>query len=309
MAKQPAPEVVTMSPGLLTSITIELDADNGDEIHVHPAGQGFWVARMLAALGARAVLCCPCGGEAVAMVTGAPLDDIELHQIPVPTSTGAYVDDRRGGSRERLATMPAPSLDRHAIDDLVGSVVADGINAGTVVLTGSNGHHSVPASIYTTLGTTLHELGVSVFADLSGTELLALLDGHVDVLKLSHSELIDAGFAKSDDERSLRDGALSLARTSGADVFVTRAGAGALACTSDGYFVGSGPQVDVVEHRGAGDSFTAAVTVARLVGLEVAEQLRMAMAAAATNVLRHGLGSATLDAVHAIGTRIEVTAA
>jgi 1-phosphofructokinase len=67
--------------------------------------------------------------------------------------------------------------------------------------------------------------------------------------------------------------------------------------------------LDTVEPRGAGDSFTAAVAVARIVGLDAAEQLRMAMATAASNVLRRGLGSATLDAVHAIGNHIEVEAA
>ena len=197
-------------------------------------------------------------------------------------------------------------LDRHAIDDLLGVTIAEGLESRIVIVTGSNEHGSVPVSFFTTLTSSLHALGAEVIVDLSGAELHAALAGHVDVVKISHAELIDAGFASGDDVEEVRAGARKMAETSGADVFVTSADDGALVHTIDGTLVGRGPQLDTVEHRGAGDSFTAAVAVARCVGLDPAEQLRMAMATAAANVLRRGLGSATLDAVHAIGLQIEV---
>src|SRR5687768_2443474 len=62
-AGRPAPAVTVVSPGLTTSVTIEESSQGMDEIHVHPAGQGFWVARALRELGAEATLCCVRGGE------------------------------------------------------------------------------------------------------------------------------------------------------------------------------------------------------------------------------------------------------
>jgi 1-phosphofructokinase len=51
------------------------------------------------------------------------------------------------------------------------------------------------------------------------------------------------------------------------------------------------PQLSVIDPRGAGDSMTAALAVARKRGLGAPDVLRLATAAAAVNVTRHGLAS------------------
>lgn len=303
------PAVTVVTPGLLVSVTVERSPAGGDEIHIHPAGQGFWAARAARDLGADTTLCCVRGGETGATAVDLIDAGIVVRCVATDVPTGAYVDDRRDGERQRVATMRAMPLDRHTIDDLIGITVAEGLRSGTVIVTGTNQHGSVPSAFFTTVTSSLHTLGTSVIVDLSGAELHAALAGHVDAVKVSHTELIDAGFATDDRFDSLRDGARKVADTTGADVFVTCAGDGAFVHTVGETLVGRGPQLDTVEHRGAGDSFTAAVAVARCVGLEPAEQLRMAMATAAANVLRRGLGSATVETVHAIGVQVEVDAA
>lgn len=303
------PAVTVVTPGLTTSVTIEESSQGLDEIHVHPAGQGFWVARALHELGARPTLCCVRGGEPAAAALHLIDEEITVRAVMTDVPTGAYVDDRRHGDRTRLATMRAVALDRHTVDDLIGISIADGLRSKAVVLTGSNSYGSVPVAFYTTLSSSLHALGAKVVIDLSGAELHAALAGHADAVKVSDSELIDAGFTDTNDQPALTDAARRVAEISGADVFVTRGYDGALVHTSGRTLLGHSPMLDTVEPRGAGDAFTAALAVARLVGLEPAEQLRMAMATAASNVLRRGLGSATLDAVHAIGAHIEVEAA
>lgn len=303
------PMVTVVSPGLVTSVTIEESSQGLDEIHVHPAGQGFWVARALLALGAQPTFCCVRGGEPAAAALHLIDEAITIRPITTDVATGTYVDDRRHGDRTRLATMRAMALDRHTVDDLIGASIAEGLRSKAVVLTGSNGFGSTPVAFYTTLSSSLHALGATVVVDLSGAELHAALAGHVDAVKVSDVELVDAGFTDRNDPGALEAAARRVAEISGADVFVTRGDDGALVHTAGRTFHGRIPMLDTVEPRGAGDAFTAAITVARLVGLEPAEQLRMAMATAASNVLRRGLGSATLDAVHAIGARIEVDAA
>jgi 1-phosphofructokinase len=308
-AAKPAPAVTVVSPGLTTSVTIEESSQGMDEIHVHPAGQGFWVARALRELGAETTLCCVRGGEPAAAALQLINDRITVRSVTTDVPTGAYVDDRRHGDRTRLATMRAMALDRHTVDDLIGISIAEGLRSRAVVLTGSNGFGTIPVAFYTTLSSSLHALGATVVIDLSGAELHAALAGHADAVKVSDSELVDAGFTDTNDLDALSEAARRVAGVSGADVFITRGDEGALVHAGGRTLIGRSPMVDTVEPRGAGDSFTAAVSVARLVGLEPAEQLRMAMATAASNVLRRGLGSATLDAVHAIGTHIEVEAA
>jgi len=57
-----AERAFVFAPDPLLTVTVEAGGD-GDEIHLHAGGQGFWVARMAAALGAEVTICSPFGGE------------------------------------------------------------------------------------------------------------------------------------------------------------------------------------------------------------------------------------------------------
>src|SRR6478672_8368231 len=87
------PRVAVFGPHPMLSITVEaLTSDGGDEIHLHAAGQGVWVARMAAELGAAPVLCGFIGGE-----TGTVLRpllermDVDLRLVETAASTGCYM--------------------------------------------------------------------------------------------------------------------------------------------------------------------------------------------------------------------------
>ena len=55
--RQPAGRLAVFAPSPVLTVTIEAGPDR-PEVHLHPGGQGFWVARMAANLGAEVVLCC-----------------------------------------------------------------------------------------------------------------------------------------------------------------------------------------------------------------------------------------------------------
>jgi 1-phosphofructokinase len=61
-----------------------------------------------------------------------------------------------------------------------------------------------------------------------------------------------------------------------------------------------------METRGAGDSFTAAVAFARATGADTATTLTLGIAAGASNVMRHGLGSGERDLVDAIAPTVRI---
>src|SRR4051812_4695328 len=112
MASVDGNRIAIFAPSTHLSVTLESTAGN-DELHIHPAGQGFWVARMLTVLGEEPVLCTPIGGE-----TGVALRAL-LGMLPVDgllacsTANGSYVHDRRSGDREIVAAFPSVPLDRH----------------------------------------------------------------------------------------------------------------------------------------------------------------------------------------------------
>ena len=49
--------VAVFAPSPVVTITVEAGSGNEPEIHLHAGGQGFWVARMAARLGAKVSLC------------------------------------------------------------------------------------------------------------------------------------------------------------------------------------------------------------------------------------------------------------
>jgi 1-phosphofructokinase len=63
-----------------------------------------------------------------------------------------------------------------------------------------------------------------------------------------------------------------------------------------------------VDPSGAGDSMTAALAYARATGLDAIESLRLAVAAGAMNVTRHGLGSGEVTAIHQLAGNVRIEA-
>ena len=62
MTPAAGPRVTVFGPDPMLSVTVE-SRGAADDVHVHAAGQGVWVARMVAELGAWPVLCSFVGGE------------------------------------------------------------------------------------------------------------------------------------------------------------------------------------------------------------------------------------------------------
>ncbi|HZD05465.1 MAG TPA: PfkB family carbohydrate kinase, partial [Longimicrobiales bacterium] len=172
------PEVCVFAPALYTTVTIEAGGDDFDEIHLHPGGQGFWVARMIRELGRRPLLCGPVGGETGRVIRGlVPEWGIDLSPVRIEANSPTYVHDRRGGERVEVARSPAPVLDRHEVDDLYGKVMQHSVGAGVCVLTGRASEEAFPVDLFRRLGADLGQAGVTLVADLHGEELEALLGG------------------------------------------------------------------------------------------------------------------------------------
>ncbi|MDQ1492725.1 MAG: 1-phosphofructokinase, partial [Actinomycetota bacterium] len=125
------------APDPLLTVTVEAGSD-GDEIHLHAGGQGFWVAQMIANLGVEVSVCGPFGGESGRVVRTLVDQDehINLRAIETVGSNGAYVHDRRGGERVTVAETPPDPLDRHELDDLYGAALVGGLEAEVAVLAG-----------------------------------------------------------------------------------------------------------------------------------------------------------------------------
>lgn len=300
--------VCVLAPILTLTITIEPTGEDGpDDIHIHPGGQGFWIARMLRHLGERPLLCAPVGGEPGRVLRAlVPEWGIDLSPVQIEDRSPGYVHDRRSGERNPLAETPTPTPGRHEMDDLYGKVLDHSLSAGATVISGNG--EMLPVDFYRRLGSDLAAAETTVVGDLHGPELEAYLEGGpLDILKVSDEDLAADG-ALADRSESAALAVIERLRERGAqDVVVSRGRRPTLASIGGTEYRVTTPELEVVDHRGAGDSMTAGLMTARLRGESPEGSLRLAAAAGAANVTRHGLGSASPDLIDRLAERVEVT--
>jgi 1-phosphofructokinase len=89
-------------------------------------------------------------------------------------------------------------------------------------------------------------------------------------------------------------------------VLVTRAGDPALALVDDEALTIDPPALEVVDHRGAGDSMTAGLAAGLARGLDLVGALRLGAAAAGLNVTRRGLATGDRREIDRLADHIEL---
>ncbi|HEY3613738.1 MAG TPA: PfkB family carbohydrate kinase [Gaiellales bacterium] len=300
--------VCVFAPAPILTVTIERGTSDAGELHIHPGGQGFWVARMLTHLGATAILVTALGGE-TGDVFGHLISRhaLDVRAIPVGEPSGAYVHDRREGERSEWWQAELGALGRHEVDDLYTVTLGAALEAGVCVLTGTHRQGSVlPDGTFERLAADLRANDVEVVVDLQGSFLREALAGGVSVAKLSEDELVEDGWTTERTDAAVIAGIEAIAEAGARDVVVSRAEGGALALLGGELLKATGPQMSVIDPSGAGDSMTAALAYARAEGLDAEAALRLAVGAGAMNVTRHGLGSGDAEAIAQLAQHVQL---
>ena len=297
------------APSPLLTVTIEPGTDR-PEVHLHPGGQGFWVARMAANLGADVVLCCALGAEPGRVLRGLiEAKPLTLRAADAGTPNGVYVHDRRSGERVEIVNVDSRPLGRHASDELYGIALGAGLDADVTLVTGCQPHDIVEADLYRRLVTDLRVNGKLVIADLTGPPLRATLEGGVELLKLSEEEFVAEEHAASDSVADLVAGAQRLHAAGARRVLVSRGSAPAILIDDDvspTQVELAAPVFEPLDHRGAGDSMFAATGVGLARGLSPIDAVRLGMAAGALNVTRRGLGTGTGAEIERLATHVTI---
>jgi 1-phosphofructokinase len=304
----PRPRVAIFAPDPLLSITIEsLSEDGGDDVHLHPAGQGVWVARMAAEMGAEPVLCGFCGGESGAVLRRL-LEElpVDLRLVGTSGANGTYIHDRRGGERRPLAQSLTVPPSRHEVDDLFSVTCAAAIDAAALVVCNPYPAEALPLEIYGSLVADVRANGTPVLVDLSSPRLDSALEGGPDLVKINDWEL--AGFVSGpvDTRERLRAALQRLHERGAGTAIVTRAGEPAVALREGELWELKPPRFERGSREGCGDSMMGSLAASLAEGRDWEETLRLGAAAGAANFLRHGLGTGARSVVEELAGRVEL---
>ncbi len=307
----PTGGIAVFAPVTLLTITLERAADGHEEVHVHPGGQGVWQARMARTLGADVTLCTLLGGEPGGVLDGLlDAEGIDHPRVEMTAPSPTWIQDRRDGERVTLWESPPFTIGRHELDELFSATLAAALRAGVCVLAGTHdGVGALDPDTYRRLVSDLRAADVAIVADLTGEELAAALESAPEVVKVSDEDMRAEGRLAGDQPADLERLVASLHEAGAERVVVSRAEKGALASDGTHLVELDAPRLDAADPRGAGDSMTGALGVGGARGLAWEEMLRLASAAAAVNVTRHGAGSGRADAIVELAERVHVVEA
>jgi 1-phosphofructokinase len=301
-------KVTVFGPHPMLSIAIEsLAGEGGDDIHLHAAGQGVWVARMAAALGAEPVLCGFIGGETGTVLR--PLLErlpVELRLVETLASSGCYLHDRRSGERVPVAQSAARAPSRHEIDALFSSTVAATLDSAVLALCGPFPGDALPLEIYGSLVADVKANGTPVIVDLSPPRLDSALEGGPDLVKINDWELARYVEGPVDTPERMRAAAQRLLDAGAGAAIITRAGDPALVLRDGRAWELVPPSFERGAREGCGDSMMGALAACLAADLDFEESLRVGAAAGAANFLRHGLGSSSREVVEDLARRVEL---
>ena len=303
------PRVTVFGPHPILGITIEQrGAEDEDDIHVHPGGQGVWVARMAGEMGAFPVLCGFCGGE-TGQLLGKLLEQLpgERRLVETTVASGSWVIDRRSGERQMIAHAWSDPPTRHEVDDLFSVTTAASLNSRVLVCCGPVPSDALPNEIYGRLVKDVRAHGTTVIVDLSPPRLDSALEGEPDFVKADEWQLAQLTGEDTRDPKAFRKAAEQAIERGAGTVIATRGADPVLVLRKDG---GAWELVPPVFEEGAaegsGDSMVGGLAAALARGMEFEDALRLGAAAGATNFLRHGLGTGSRAVVEEIVQRVEL---
>ena len=299
--------VAIFGPNPLLSVTVESLADGRDDMHLHPAGQGVWVGRMAAELGAHAILCGFAGGETGSVVRSLLAQlPIEPRLVSTAGSSGCYVIDRRAGERRLLAQTLAEAPSRHELDDLFSKTIATALESAVLVVCNPFPGDVLPLEVYGNLVSDAEARGTRVLVDLSSPRLDSALEGRPTLVKLNDWELAEFVRAPVSSPSELRGAAEEVRARGAGTVVVTRGGDPAFVLSEGESFELVPPRFERGSREGCGDSMMGALAAHLAEGAALGDALVRGAAAGAANFLRHGLGTGSRAVIDELTGRVEL---
>lgn len=276
--------VVVFGPSPLLEVSIEPGGD-GPTIRVVPGGQGVWVARMAATMGAEVTLC-GLSGAANGWVLAPMLDAAPFASTLVATGapTGCFVVDQRHEPATEVASSWAPPPSTIEVEALVAATLDACARADVLVVGNPMPGDALALDTYASLVSAATERGVAVVVDLSSPRVEAAVRGGPATAKLNDwelAELVTAPVGTAHDRRAAIHRLLDLGATS---VVVTRGSSTVFAVDERGTGTElTPPRVGAGRAAGCGDAMTGALAATLAQGSDWLDAVALGMAAGAAH--------------------------
>jgi 1-phosphofructokinase len=228
------------------------------QIRVDAGGKGINVTRALTANGHPSLAVLPSGGAEGAQLRALlEAQQLWVRAVPIVGAVRANVTIVEPDGTTTKINEPGPELSVNELSDLTAALLeAAGAGADWVVLSGSL-PPGVPAELYASLTERLHEQGVRVALDTSGSLLRAAVAGGPDLIKPNDRELEQASGVEVKTPADVLEAVAALREAGARDVLASLGADGAVLVDQTGAWHASAPVAVPRSTVGAGDSMLA----------------------------------------------------
>jgi 6-phosphofructokinase 2 len=255
-----------------------------------PGGGGINVARVVRRLGGDVTAIYPCGG-----ITGQLLAHL-VEREHIVSKTSELADETRqdfsvhedtSGQQFRFV-LPGPTIAEHEWRACLDTLAACAGHADFVVASGSL-PPGAPPDFYARASRIVKSGRSKFLLDTSGPALKAALAEGVYLIKPSLRELCEAVGEPLNDETAWIRACAGLVHDQRAEIAALTLGhRGAMLVTRDRVICAEPPPITPVSSVGAGDSFLGAMVWGLAAGYDLADVLRLGVAAGSSAVLNPG---------------------
>lgn len=286
---------LTMSPAVdqfaATPALVE-DAKSRCRIHgQEPGGGGINVARNLRRMGLDVLALFPAGGSHGRQLQDLLEEDgLPCHPIPIQAETTRNLAlTEEDTARQFHLVFPGAALQEAEWEACLAAVGQHTPPGGHLVISGSL-PPGVPADFLARIIRSAKAREVKVILDTSGPALRPALDAGVYLAKLNREEFAELGYSGDGDVASRLTKMGELVDAGMAELLIVTLGpGGALLATREGLRLHvQPPEVEVISHVGAGDSFVSVMTCRLYQGQPVDVAFRYGVAAAAAAISTPG---------------------
>ncbi|MCC5854143.1 MAG: 1-phosphofructokinase family hexose kinase [Idiomarina sp.] len=308
----------TMNPAIdVFGVTDEIFDDSKsrcDRSSIAPGGGGINVARNLQRMGTKATAVFPIGGVNGELLKKL-LDRDHTPYLAVPiqeeTRQNFAITERKNKVMHHFV-FRGPVLSQQEWQACQQALLNIEPQPSFLVLSGSI-PDTVPSSFYNDVVSQVHERGTKVILDTSGKALSETLFCGAYLAKLNRKEFSSLGYNEDDDVETLCQQMVELVERGAVEVLIVTLNRGGAVLVSRDHTDHPGqrvffaaPQVHIVSHVGAGDSFVSALAHQLNLGTPLIEATRYGVAAASVTVQLEGNQLDDLEWLERMVKEIEV---
>ncbi len=302
---------VTMNPALDKTATIEEfklgEVNRITSLRQDPGGKGINVSKVAKKLGttstAFAILAGSTGKKIASMVEDAGIN-LEAFEVAGETRTNLKVADPKLGTNTDI-NEPGPTIRESDIQAFTESL-KNRVQPGDIVVISGSIPRGVAPHIYAELTRVVKTSGAKVFVDADGEPLKYALDAQPNLIKPNDIELSRLLGKKLNNENDVAQAAQELVAQGIETVVVSMGGEGALFAQDGVTLFARAPKVKIGSTVGAGDSVVAAMAHAMLVGLDLEDAARLAVATGSANVMCSGTQPAELEVIEELKPQVTI---